>query len=59
MRDFYVHFMSRRYEFLEMEKGQIETAFDTGYTCGHDEANGDGEMFESAEQYYSQTFKND
>ena len=41
---------------LEMEKEQIETAYDCGYDDGKDEANGNGFFFDGKADYYNQTF---
>jgi hypothetical protein len=42
----------------EIEKEQIETAYDCGYDDGKDEANGNGFFFDDKSDYYNQTFNN-
>lgn len=58
MRDFYVHFMSRRYEFLELEKQQIENSFDEGYEEKYQqEINSENPFYQNGLDYYTKTFK--
>ena len=42
---------------IEIEKEQIEKAYDCGYDDGKDEANGNGFFFDDKSDYYNQTFK--
>jgi len=40
-----------------MEKEQIETAHQNGYYCGNDICNATNPEFQSAEQYYKETYE--
>ena len=53
------HILKYVEDMLEMEKKQIEDACQNGFYCGNDIANATKPEFESAEQYYNETYRGD
>ena len=57
MKDFRNKMISFEDQAKAMEKEQIETAHQNGFYCGNDICNATNPEFQSAEQYYKNTYE--